>query len=858
MSVTTSRPSPRSSLEFSINNTNSAQSHIRPQHPAPVQPTSHPATVPVPASNHNTPSSGGGGGYFGLVIDSADNQPNATNNWSSSGSSVRSTAARSPRPVHLDNVSTLFQKQSEAIAMSLQLNRTNSVNDADYASSEHFDDRSSFSPLAPGSYVNPLNVPPTPDVNSVNKDPLSSLGAMGHNANSSTRPSIFNGTYMASPVSFERGLSAFTRPSDSNLSRLSAPSSPQPPNLTLTLPNIALQRKKSHGRSATLPNPSKEGQPVFVSASTLSDLLEGKTSSLLLLDVRTYKVFAQSRITKAVNLCIPTTLLKRPSFNVTKLSETFAKEEDKERFARWKDMKYIVVYDSESQNDKDAAASAPLHTLSKFVREGWKGQAYILKGGFNEFSMKHPEKIDKSQLVGATSPKSLSLTGKFPGAQKGVGPLYCPMPTSQKTVANPFFSNIRQNMDLIGGVGEIPITLPQNMGKDTINALPSWLRNIALDKNASKIIADKFLSLEKAEQRRMQDALNVSVVYDSPLSTTVKPHVLAGVEKGNKNRYNNIWPYDHARVKLQDYPDQECDYVNASHVSTKNSSKRYIASQAPLPATFRDFWSMVWEQDVRVIVMLTAEEEGGQVKSHRYWESKKYGPLKLASLSEVRVSLDPSYLKASPKRRSTESHANGPPPLDSNIPFVIVRKFTLEHMSHPFSPMREITQLQYSSWPDFGAPAHPAHILGLIEHTDAVVRSSGTTDSSSSPSRRPVLVHCSAGCGRTGAFCAIDSVISMLQSQRLKQKRLLRDGGDSCSDGEGHGRMGRLGLSDSEEKNGDWLLKDNEDLISKAVADLRDQRLSMVQSLRQFVLCYETVLEWSVRQNPIDSGKRKA
>lgn len=70
--------------------------------------------------------------------------------------------------------------------------------------------------------------------------------------------------------------------------------------------------------------------------------------------------------------------------------------------------------------------------------------------------------------------------------------------------------------------------------------------------------------------------------------------------------------------------------------------------------------------------------------------------------------------------------------------------------------------------------------------------------------------------------------------------------------------MGRLGLSDSEEKNGDWLLKDDEDLISKAVADLRDQRLSMVQSLRQFVLCYETVLEWSVRQNPIDSGKRKA
>lgn len=269
---------------------------------------------------------------------------------------------------------------------------------------------------------------------------------------------------------------------------------------------------------------------------------------------------------------------------------------------------------------------------------------------------------------------------------------------------------------------------------------------------------------------------------------------------------------------------------------------------------------MVWEQDVRVIVMLTAEEEGGQVKSHKYWESNKYGPLKLAHLSERRVSLDPSYLKTSPKRRSTESHTNGPPPLDPNIPFVVVRKFTLEHMSHPFSPMREITQLQYSSWPDFGAPAHPAHILGLIEHTDAVVRSSGTTDSSSSPSRKPILVHCSAGCGRTGAFCAVDTVLNMLQSQRLKKKRLLqRDGGDSGgSDGEGHGRMGRLGLSDTEEKDEEWIFKDDEDLICKVVSDFRDQRISMVQSLRQFVLCYETVLEWSVRQNPIDSGKRKA
>lgn len=395
MSVTTSRPSPRSSLEFL---SSSPHSQNRPPHiPLPVPgPTSYPATVPpvtpvpipeplsVPSSGiakltkqQNVNSSGSGGGYFGLVIESGDNQQNAKNNWSSSGSSVRSTAARSPRPVQLDNVSTLFQKQSEAIAMSLNLGRTNSmphVTDADYASSEHFDDRSSFSPLAPGSYVHPLHVPATPDVHSLfQKDPF-------FTATPQKRPSIMNGACTASSVSFERGLSSFTRPNDIHFN-LSAPTSPLHPSALATSP-LSLQRKKSHGRPPTLPSPSKEGEPAFVSVTTLSELLDGKTSNLLLLDIRTYKVFAESRITRAVNLCIPTTLLKRQSFNVTKLSETFAKDEDKERFARWKDMKYIVVYDSDSQDAKDAATSAPLHTLSKFIREGWTGQAYVLKGPY--------------------------------------------------------------------------------------------------------------------------------------------------------------------------------------------------------------------------------------------------------------------------------------------------------------------------------------------------------------------------------------------------------------------------------------------------------------------------------------------
>ena len=264
---------------------------------------------------------------------------------------------------------------------------------------------------------------------------------------------------------------------------------------------------------------------------------------------------------------------------------------------------------------------------------------------------------------------------------------------------------------------------------------------------------------------------------------------------------------------------------------------------------------------MRVIVMLTAESEGGQVKCHPYWVDEQYGPLVLTKRSEELVSLEKKDPKGCTKRRSTTGSALPAPTLhDSNFPHIVVRRFSLCHENYPFHPIREITQLQYSSWPDFGAPAHPAHILALIEHTEAVVRSTrnqkSTNPSSLSLSptlglpsavERPMIVHCSAGCGRTGTFCAVDTVIGMLRRQQLHKQygnsATMSDGGSDTDCGEG---------------DIDWLSRDDEDLIQQVVSDFRDQRLSMVQSLRQYVLCYETVLEWISRQKTLDSGKRKA
>ena len=282
---------------------------------------------------------------------------------------------------------------------------------------------------------------------------------------------------------------------------------------------------------------------------------------------------------------------------------------------------------------------------------------------------------------------------------------------------------------------------------------------------------------------------------------------------------------------------------------------------------------MVWEQDVRVIVMLTAEEEGGRLKSHKYWETDEYGPLKLTRIQERKVSLEPTSLKISPKRRSVSAASSSQPSsADSSIPYIVVRKFTLEHRGSPFSPIREITQLQYAAWPDLGAPAHPSHVLGLVEHTDAVVRASPMPSGLTSEQRRPVLVHCSAGCGRTGTFCAVDSVIGILKRQLSNRRRQLKQSQsqpqpqpqpqqrryqEESEGGEGEDgdmEMKNLGLED----DSDWINRDDQDLIFNAVAQLRDQRISMVQCLQQYVLCYETVLEWLAKQSPLDSGKRKA
>lgn len=309
---------------------------------------------------------------------------------------------------------------------------------------------------------------------------------------------------------------------------------------------------------------------------------------------------------------------------------------------------------------------------------------------------------------------------------------------------------------------------------------------------------------------------------------------------------------------------------------------------------------------MRVIVMLTAESEGGQLKCHPYWKERDYGPIRLKPLSEKNASLDldkhrshsstslSGLMGDTGRRRAnttttteTSTPTPQPPSGQSETPYVTIRKFALTHAAHPFAPMREITHLHFSSWPDFGTPAQPSHLLALVELANVMQRASmpletasivGSGKSTDQPSislydqpesdarARPLLVHCSAGCGRTGTFCAVDSVVDMLKRQ-LRDKGSLTQGRDT----EGDVTMGgsdddispktntRMDFDEafkaeikspgSSSIDTRWLADDTVDLIQKTVEEFRQQRLSMVQTLRQFVLCYETVLEWAHRMN---------
>ncbi|XP_011695941.1 PREDICTED: tyrosine-protein phosphatase 10D isoform X5 [Wasmannia auropunctata] len=190
-----------------------------------------------------------------------------------------------------------------------------------------------------------------------------------------------------------------------------------------------------------------------------------------------------------------------------------------------------------------------------------------------------------------------------------------------------------------------------------------------------------------------------------------------------KNRFTNILPYDHSRFKLQPVDDEEgSDYINANYVPGHNSPREFIVTQGPLHSTRDDFWRMVWESNSRAIVMLTRCIEKGREKCDHYWPMDTlpvyYGDICVTILNETHY----------PDWSITE--------------FMLCRG----------DVKRVIQHFHFTTWPDFGVPSPPQTLARFVRAFRERVR----------PDQRPIVVHCSAGVGRSGTFITLDRILQQI------------------------------------------------------------------------------------------------
>ncbi|XP_063670911.1 tyrosine-protein phosphatase non-receptor type 22 isoform X5 [Pan troglodytes] len=286
---------------------------------------------------------------------------------------------------------------------------------------------------------------------------------------------------------------------------------------------------------------------------------------------------------------------------------------------------------------------------------------------------------------------------------------------------------------------------------DQREILQKFLDEAQSKKITKEEFANEFLKLKRQSTKYKADKTYPTTVAEKPKNI-------------KKNRYKDILPYDYSRVELSLITsDEDSSYINANFIKGVYGPKAYIATQGPLSTTLLDFWRMIWEYSVLIIVMACMEYEMGKKKCERYW----------AEPGEMQLEFGPFSVSCEAEKRKSD---------------YIIRTLKVKFNSET----RTIYQFHYKNWPDHDVPSSIDPILELIWD----VRCYQEDDSV------PICIHCrytcihatvifhfSAGCGRTGVICAIDytwmllkdgiipenfSVFSLIQEMRTQRPSLVQ------------------------------------------------------------------------------------
>uniref|UniRef100_H2UGK8 Protein tyrosine phosphatase non-receptor type 14 n=1 Tax=Takifugu rubripes TaxID=31033 RepID=H2UGK8_TAKRU len=259
---------------------------------------------------------------------------------------------------------------------------------------------------------------------------------------------------------------------------------------------------------------------------------------------------------------------------------------------------------------------------------------------------------------------------------------------------------------------------------------------------------------------------------DCVLATATLP------ENVERNRFRDVVPYEENRVELVPNKENNTGYINASHIKVmiRGEEWHYIATQGPLANTCADFWQMVWEQGVNVIAMVTAEEEGGRSKSHRYWPK----------LGSKHNSATHGKFKVTTKFRT-----------DSGC--YATTGLKVKHLLS--GQERTVWHLQYTDWPEQGCPEYVQGFLSYLEEIQSVRRHTNSMLDTSKSLNPPVVVHCSAGVGRTGVVILTELMISCLEHNEPVE-------------------------------------------VPTMLSELRQQRMLMVQTISQYKFVYQVLIQF--------------